>query len=373
MVLQIRVQMQRLKNLIRKALRLVATSTIPLRYRIMGGRFPKHLSMTEEQAEKILSDIRPDIGETCLCQNNIHADHALHIIVPVYNTSAYLTECLDSIFQQQTTHSFFVSIINDGSTDNSAELIDAYHLALKDTHHFNNTEVIHQSNQGPSGARNSALNTIRGKYIMFVDSDDKLMPGAIDSLLNAAIASDADIAEGNCNTGPTHGFVWGKVYRAELFRHVHFPPGYWFEDTINIFYLYPLSRRTVQVPGMHCYYRFNQDSIMNTFQGTARTIDSLWVSKRVLDDYFSSGNNATLQLLHDYLQDTLSTASHFRGLNNEEAMQALFAIHCSIANRYFEEYLSNSAHTRHLPSWLRHMASALRNRDYRRFRIVAGK
>lgn len=373
MVLQIRVQMQRLKNLIRKALKLVATSTIPLRYRIMGGRFPKHLSMTEEQAEKILSDIRPDIGETCLCQNNIHDDHALHIIVPVYNTSAYLTECLDSIFQQQTTHSFFVSIINDGSTDNSAELIDAYHLALKDTAYFNRTEVIHQENQGLSGARNSALNTIRGKYIMFVDSDDKLMPGAIDSLMNAAIASDADIAEGNFNVGPTYGCACGKIYRSELFGNVHFPPGYWFEDTINVFYLYPISRKTIKVTGIHYYYRPNPNSIMNSFYGKERTVDSLWVSRRVLCDYFATGRTVSEQLMQDYLNDTISTASHFRGLNNEEAMQALFAIHCSIANRYFEEYLSNSAHTRHLPSWLRHMASALRNRDYRRFRIVAGK
>lgn len=363
--------MQRLKNLIRRMLRLVATSTIPLRYHIMGGRFPKHLSMTEEQAEKILSDIRPDKGETCLCKNSIQADYALHIIVPVYNTSAYLIECLDSIFQQQTNHTFFVSIVNDGSTDKSAELIDAYHLALKDTHHFNSTEVIHQANQGPSGARNSALNNIRGKYIMFVDSDDKLMPGAIDSLLNAAMAEDADIAEGNCNLGSTHGFVWGKVYRAELFRNIHFPPGYWFEDTINIFYLYPLSRRTIQVPGIHCYYRFNQDSIMNSFQGTARTIDSLWVSKRVLDDYFTAGNNATLQLLHDYLQDTLSTALHFHGLDNEEAMQALFVIHCNIANLHFGEFLRDNETTRHLPSWLRQMALAMKDRDYRRFRIVA--
>lgn len=327
--------------------------------------------MTEEQAEQILTNIHPDKGETCLCQNNILADYDLHIIVPVYNTSAYLVECLDSIFNQRTKHTFFVSIVNDGSTDNSGEQINAYHSALKDTIYYKRSEVKHQANQGPSGARNNALNTIRGKYVMFVDSDDKLMPGAVESLMNAALKANADIAEGNCNIGHTHGFVWGKVYHSELFRNIHFPPGYLFEDTINIFFLYPISKRTIQVSGLHCYYRFNQNSIMNTFQGNARTIDSLWVSKRVLSDYFSAGNHASQNLLQNYLQDTLSTASHFLTLNNEEAMQALFVIHCSIANKYFGEYLKNNTNTQNLPPWLKPVVAVLKNKDYRRFRTLA--
>lgn len=363
--------MQTLKNLIRKTLRLVVSTTIPLRYHIMGDRFPKHLSLTEEQAEKILSDIRPDKGETCLCKNNIQADYALHIIVPVYNTSAYLIECLDSIFQQHTSHTFFVSIVNDGSTDNSAELIDTYHLALKNTVYFNRTEIIHQKNQGLSAARNRAINTIRGKYLMFVDSDDKLIPGAIDSLMNAAIKADADIAEGNFHIGSSYGCACGKIYRSELFSNVHFPPGYWFEDTINIFFLYPVSRKTIQVTGIHYYYRLNPNSIMHSFYGKERTIDSLWVSRRVLCDYFSIGKSATQQLMTDYLKDTINTASHFLGLNNEEAMQALFVIHCNIANSYFGEYIRDNNVTHSLPSRLRHMALALRNQDYRRFRIIA--
>lgn len=363
--------MQMLKNLIRRIFRSVATSTTSIYYYCNGGCFPKHLSMTEEQAEQILASIQPDKGETCLCQNNILADYDLHIIVPVYNTSAYLVECLDSIFKQQTKHTFFVSIVNDGSTDNSGELINAYHYALTNTIYHKRTEITHQANQGPSGARNNALNKIRGKYVMFVDSDDKLMQGAVESLMNAALKADADIAEGNSNMGSTHGFVWGKVYRSELFRNIHFPPGYWFEDTINIFYLYPLSRRTIQVSGIHCYYRFNQDSIMNSFQGKARTIDSLWVSKRILHDFFSAGNHATKILLQNYLQDTLSTASHFLTLKNEEAMQALFVIHCGIVNRYFEDYLKNKTKTQSLPSWLKTVAVALKKKDYRRFRAIA--
>lgn len=359
--------MNNLKDLIRKIVRCVSISTMPLRYHTYGYRFPKHLSLSIKEAEKVLSDIRPDNGGSCLCQNKILAQYDLHIIVPVYNTSAYLTECLDSIFKQQTAFSFFVSVIDDGSTDCSPMMLDDYHTLLKGTIHYDRTEIIHQTNQGPSGARNKALEIIRGKYVMFVDSDDKLMSGAIESLMNAALSTDADIAEGNFDSGSCHGFMWGKVYRAQLFQNIHFPPGYWFEDTINIFFLYPKSRKTVHVDGIHCYYRFNQDSIMNSFQGNARTIDSLWVSRRVLTDYFSSGNKVTTQLFHDYLCDVLSTASHFLTLNNEHAMQALFIICHHILISYFKEASVNKTI---LPKRCRLLLDCMKEHNYRKFRII---
>lgn len=359
--------MHKLKDLIRNIVRFMSVSTISLRYYTNGRRFPEHLSMSQEDAEKVLCNIRPDMGDSCLCQNKIQEEYDLHIIVPVYNTSAYLVECLDSIYQQHTGKSFFVSIIDDGSTDNSPMMLDDYHALLKGTIYYDRTEVIHQSNQGPSGARNKALKLIRGKYVMFIDSDDKLMPGAIESLMSEALRSDADIAEGNFDGGRCHGFAWGKVYRARLFQNVHFPPGYWFEDTINIFFLYPISKKIVHVDGIHCYYRFNQDSIMNSFQGNARTIDSLWVSRRVLADYFASGNKATTQLFHDYLRDILSTASHFLTLNDELAMQALFVICHHMLNTYFKELtVSKTA----LSKRCRLLERCMKEQNYRKFRII---
>ena len=362
--------MKHIKKFIRNIWHIISLFLMPLRYAAYCTRFPKHLHITATEAEDMLSAIHPDKGQTCLCNNSIEAVYDLHIIVPVYNTALYIKQCLDSIFQQETEFSFFVSIVNDGSTDNSPALLEEYHASLQGSPHYSTTEIIHQVNQGLSGARNSALKNIRGKYIMFVDSDDALMPGAIQSLMKAATLSGADISEGNYDNGAAHGFAWGKVYRSELFRNVHFPPGYWFEDTLNVFYLYPLSHRIVHVPGTHYYYRPTPNSIMHSFQGNARVVDSLWVSRRVLSDYFSQGHKANSKLLRFYLQDILSTASHFHTLKNEQAMQALFAIHCDIFHKYFAGYVNDNSSDTCLQLLLKCAGRSLSKVDYRLFRSI---
>lgn len=362
--------MKYLKNSIRHFLHIIGLILMPLRYIVYRMRFPKQLDMTIEEAEYLLSAIHPDNGQTCLCNNIIETVCDLHIIVPVYNTAPYLRQCLDSIFQQETEFSFFVSIVDDGSTDSSPALLDYYHASLQGTSHYSTTEIIHQANQGLSAARNTALSNIHGTYIMFVDSDDMLLPGAIQSLMKGATLSGAGITEGNFDCGSTHGCACGKVYRSELFRHVHFPPGYWFEDTLNVFYLYPLCHRIVQVPGTHYYYRPNPSSIMHSFRGNARAVDSLWVSRRVLSDYFSQGHKATDRLLRHFLQDVHSTASHFRTLKNEQAMQALFAIQCDMFLKYFACTINDNNHDIRLPFLLKYTAHCLSTANYRLFRAI---
>lgn len=362
--------MKYLKNSIRHFLHIIGLILMPLRYVVCRMRFPKQLDMTIEEAEDLLSAIHPDNGQTCLCNNSIETVYDLHIIVPVYNTAPYLRQCLDSIFQQETEFSFFVSIVDDGSTDSSPALLDYYHASLQGTSHYSTTEIIHQANQGLSAARNTALSNIHGTYIMFVDSDDMLLPGAIQTLMKGATLSGAGITEGNFDCGSTHGCACGKVYRSELFRHVHFPPGYWFEDTLNVFFLYPLCHRIVQVPGTHYYYRPNPSSIMHSFRGNARAVDSLWVSRRVLSDYFSQGHKATDRLLRHFLQDVHSTASHFRTLKNEQAMRALFAIQCDMFRKYFACTINDNSRDIRLPFLLKYTAHCLSTANYRLFRAI---
>lgn len=362
--------MLQIKTLIKGLLHWLSLIRLPLRYYNPLNLIPIHLHLDAEQAESLLSAIQPDKGQTCLCNNCIEADYDLHIIVPVYNTAPYLKQCLDSIYRQEIGFSFFVSIVDDGSTDDSPALLDDYHASLQGSSHYSNTEIIHQTNQGPSAARNAALRNIRGKFIMFVDSDDMLLPGAVQTLMNVAILSGADISEGNFNCGPSHGCACGKVYRSELFRNVHFPPGYWFEDTLNVFYLYPLCHRIVQVPGTHYYYRPNPGSIMHSFRGNARAVDSLWVSRRVLSDYFSQGHKATDRLLRHFLQDVHSTASHFRTLKNEQAMQALFAIQCDMFLKYFVGATNDNNRDIRLPFLLKYTAHCLSTANYRLFRAI---
>ena len=89
----------------------------------------------------------------------------ISIIVPVYNTAPYLPQCLDSLVNQ-TYRDIEIICVNDGSTDNSPDILKAY--AERDSRIL----VIHQENLGLSGARNKGLESARGEWVMFVDSDD---------------------------------------------------------------------------------------------------------------------------------------------------------------------------------------------------------
>ena len=112
------------------------------------------------------------------------------VIVPVYNVELYLEECLDSIINQ-TFKEIEIILVNDGSTDRSPEIIELY--ALKD----NRITILTQPNGGLSAARNAGIEKALGKYLLFVDSDDSLLPNSIETLLGKANETGADIVIGN--------------------------------------------------------------------------------------------------------------------------------------------------------------------------------
>jgi glycosyltransferase involved in cell wall biosynthesis len=103
----------------------------------------------------------------------------LSIIVPVYNAEKHLKECLDSIINQ-TLKEIQVIIINDGSTDNSKEIILDY--VRKD----NRVTFIDSENEGVSAARNKGIEKSAGRYIGFVDADDYITPGMYQRLFETA-------------------------------------------------------------------------------------------------------------------------------------------------------------------------------------------
>ncbi len=86
-------------------------------------------------------------------------------IVPVYNTEKYLKKCLNSLVKQ-TFKNFEIIVVNDGSTDDSKKIISKYEKK------YNNIKVINQKNQGLSMARNNGVKEAKGKYLIFIDSDD---------------------------------------------------------------------------------------------------------------------------------------------------------------------------------------------------------
>ena len=82
------------------------------------------------------------------------------LIVPVYNVEKYIKKCLDSIFKQ-TFKDFEVIVVNDGTKDNSMDIVKKYDV-----------KIIEQENQGLSEARNTGVRNATGEYLVFVDSDD---------------------------------------------------------------------------------------------------------------------------------------------------------------------------------------------------------
>lgn len=124
------------------------------------------------------------------------------VIVPVYNTEKYLYRCIDSILAQTFTN-FELLLIDDGSNDASGQICDEY--TTKD----NRVRVFHKKNGGVSSARNLGLDNAIGKYIMFVDSDDYMMPGMLEVMLSALESKKADLVV--CGTMETGGGYWRPV------------------------------------------------------------------------------------------------------------------------------------------------------------------
>ena len=101
----------------------------------------------------------------------------LSLIIPVYNVAPYVGTCLESIYDGVADEdSFEVIVVNDGSTDESASVVDGFAAR------HGNIQVITQENQGLSMARMNGLTQAKGDYVWFVDSDDWLKPGTVESI-----------------------------------------------------------------------------------------------------------------------------------------------------------------------------------------------
>ncbi|MDD3078753.1 MAG: glycosyltransferase [Paludibacter sp.] len=113
----------------------------------------------------------------------------ISIIIPVYNAGKYLYDTLESV-KQQTFTEWECICINDGSKDNSVEVINRF------TATDNRFRLIDQKNQGVSVARNAGLDASKGNYIAFLDQDDLMSPTALESLFVLAKKYNADLVRG---------------------------------------------------------------------------------------------------------------------------------------------------------------------------------
>lgn len=110
------------------------------------------------------------------------------VIVPVYDTEDYVRYCVDSILRQSYPQ-LDIILVDDGSTDSSATILDEY--TMRD----DRVTVIHQTHGGAAKARNAGLNAADGAWVLFVNSDDIIDRRAVELLLHAALRTDADLAK----------------------------------------------------------------------------------------------------------------------------------------------------------------------------------
>jgi CDP-glycerol glycerophosphotransferase len=181
----------------------------------------------------------------------------LSVVVPIYNVERYLEECLDSI-AAQTFRDFECVMVDDGATDSSAAIAEAY--AAKDARF----RLVRQQNKGLGAARNTGWrNLTEGtEYLAFVDSDDTLPPGAYQLMIDTLDETGSDFCAGNVLRFRSTGFyqsgahvkpfretrlrthvtelpalvtdrtAWNKVYRRSFFdgAGLLYPEGILYED-----------------------------------------------------------------------------------------------------------------------------------------------
>lgn len=205
------------------------------------------------------------------------------LIVPVYNTDRYLETCLQSIISQ-TYKNIEIIVIDDGSTDSSPAICDAY--KAKDSR----VQVVHQTNQGIGASRNHGLDRIHGDYVLFVDSDDYIEATLVEKAVECLQKEKYDVIFFSHDEITKYGikksvmtfddsldirtvqeyvlidrianFLWDKMYRSELWKNLRFSIGFQYEDLFIHPSLFLRVRTfTVMSEVLYHYNRLNDSSV----------------------------------------------------------------------------------------------------------------
>lgn len=137
------------------------------------------------------------------------------IIVPVYNASAFIKGCIDSVRLQTMTEGVECILVDDCSTDNTLDKIQSI-INVNDNANGNFFLLRQERNQGPSAARNRGIREAKGEYVFFLDADDTITPDCIESLYGLAKQHDADYVQGKYQSSCLHeGWEVQKVQEVQ--------------------------------------------------------------------------------------------------------------------------------------------------------------
>ena len=304
-------------------------------------------------AREFLQSQSPNPMSSCICKNQIDEKVDVHIIVPAYNVEKYIKQCLDSVVLPPKKYTYFLTVINDGSIDGTADILREYE-------NIPNVEIITQSNKGFSGARNTGLKNIRGKYILFLDSDDYLDWSGVEKLLDTAFENGSEVVSGSVTTvtqngehksffakseGPIKanqlgGQPWAKVFKSNLFENLCFPENYWYEDSICAQIIYPQLKTINGIRENTYYYRVHDQSITSKGKKSVKSIDSYWVTERLHSEREKFGLKITEEY-YDYILHMVVLTFSRISLQSYEIKKNVFILFSDFINRFFAEYTTS--------------------------------
>jgi len=289
----------------------------------------------------------------------------ISVIVPVYNSEAYLEKCLNSIVNQ-TYPNLEIIIINDCSTDNSGE------ICKKFQHEYGNIKYFElEENRGVSHARNLGLENASGPLIGFVDSDDWAEKDMFQTLYETLTANNVPMAAANfryidyntqkeINTEPDHksnlridntldallytigvrdNYLWNKLYKREVFEGIVFPEGKVYEDVDLIPSLIENAGQMAVTTKYIYNYQLQPESITRNMKMPQRFLDYLYAVIRRYEYLPGKYNSEKLEQLcrnHIFrtLMDLINNAKQIN-FASDERVTAEFA---KVKNMVYDNY-----------------------------------
>lgn len=203
------------------------------------------------------------------------------VIIPVYNVEKYIEKCLDSLVNQ-TLKEIEIIVVNDGSPDNSQEIIDKFQKKYP-----KKIKSFIKENGGQGSARNFGLKHATGEYIGYVDSDDYVEKTMFEKLYKTAKSKKADIAVCGTYIDKNPGIdvelermlvkdlkenaffgkmaVWNKIYKKELLieNNMEFRSKLWYEDFDFSFKAIAFAKKVAYINEPLYYYLIRPGSTMN--------------------------------------------------------------------------------------------------------------
>lgn len=234
--------------------------------------------------------------------------YTLSLIIPMYKVEDYIEECLGSVLKVLPPE-VEVICIDDGSPDRSTDLakklVNSYDAAIQSQFIF-----AKQENQGLSGARNTGLRLAKGKYIGFLDSDDKLTPNYFNEIFKVLEKDSYDIIDFNVITSSgkvskvrnrsydsvfsiARWYCPARIFRKTLFDNYDFTVGINYEDVDLTPILYIQASKTYHIDSPLYWYRDNDQGITKTFNkvNNLKTIESLdFICHKYLKLYQETNN-----------------------------------------------------------------------------------